>query len=207
MPYTALVLLSHPLQFDKPSLGSLRPRVLKMNLPLSFLMTYNVFSPVHSFTTALHGFSLRLLLPFFYVYLYIPASCLFFRSPWFRSSKCLHSFLPPYLCASFFLKLIYPLHSVCLRDPLLTSLMCSLYIYSHVSSFLFVNSFFPHHCFAVRNVSFFPCTQSCCGFPLSRLIHISARSKTPWGLQCRLPAFDVHSAFLPCLHFLIHLSF
>jgi hypothetical protein len=112
-----------------------------------------------------------------------------------------------YLCASFFLKLIYPLHSVCLRDPLLTSLMCSLYIYSHVSSFLFVNSFFPHHCFAVRNVSFFPCTQSCCGFPLSRLIHISARSKTPWGLQCRLPAFDVHSAFLPCLHFLIHLSF
>jgi len=192
-------------------LGSLRPRVLKMNLPLSFLMTYNVFSPVHSFTTALHGFSLRLLLPFFYVYLYIPASCLFFRSSL-------------YLCASFFLKLIYPLHSVCLRDPLLTSLMCSLYIYSHVSSFLFVNSFFPHHCFAVRNVSFFPCTQSCCGFrlgtsglertgtmaatsSLSRLIHISARSKTPWGLQCRLPAFDVHSAFLPCLHFLIHLSF
>jgi hypothetical protein len=71
-----------------------------------------------------------------------------------------------YLCASFFLKLIYPLHSVCLRDSLLTSLMCSLYIYSHVSSFLFVNSFFPHHCFAVRNVSFFPCTQSCCGFRL-----------------------------------------
>lgn len=50
--------------------------------------------------------------------------------------------------------------------PRLKKLRQIAYIYSHVSSFLFVNSFFPHHCFAVRNVSFFPCTQSCCGFRL-----------------------------------------
>jgi hypothetical protein len=152
--------------------------------------------------TALHGFSLRLLLPFFYVYLYIPASCLFFRSSL-------------YLCASFFLKLIYPLHSVCLRDPLLTSLMCSLYIYSHVSSFLFVNSFFPHHCFAVRNVSFFPCTQSCCGFRLGTLLTLPFDShqreeQDPLGVAmpftCIRCTFSVPSllAFPDSSLFLIH---
>lgn len=44
-------------------LGSLRPRVLKMNVPLSFLMTYNVFSPVNSFTVRLSLFKQKTITP------------------------------------------------------------------------------------------------------------------------------------------------